>query len=266
MNRNPFRAFGRISSGAGARFAARRHHFRMIRSRARHAVHVRLDTFDREGSPSGPDDSPAESSDPRFKTLRFRLGMNGCWLEGPRRRITDTRNGAGKTSVIELVHFLLGSDWERGADPAIVDDVFILEFDLGPDQIAVSRNGRHPSRVHFHGETDFSQWPIQPERRNESLSMRVDDWNAVLGQLAFALPAEYHEDRFRPKFRGLFSYFVRRVKDGAFAHPHAIHTKQRVWDQQVAVTYLLGLDWTIPRDMELIRTKEDFAASCARHC
>ena len=197
------------------------------------------------------------SSDPRFKTLRFRPGMNVLLAEkDPAAQSTDTRNGAGKTSVIELVHFLLGAEWERGADPAIVDDVFSLEFDSGPDRVAVSRSGRHPSRVHFHGKTDFSHWPIQPERRNESLSMRVDDWNAVLGQLAFALPAQHHEDRFRPKFRGLFSYFVRRVKDGAFAHPHAIHSKQRVWDQQVAVTYLLGLDWTIPRDMERIRTKE----------
>src|SRR5438045_4991330 len=96
------------------------------------------------------------SSDPRFKTLRFRAGMNILRAEkDAAAQSTDTRNGAGKTSVIELVHFLLGADWERSADPAIVDDVFTLEFDLGPDRVAVSRTGRHPSRVHFSGNADY---------------------------------------------------------------------------------------------------------------
>jgi uncharacterized protein YydD (DUF2326 family) len=199
------------------------------------------------------------STDRSFKTLRFRKGLNVLLAEKDQAaQVTDTRNGAGKTSVIELVQFLLGAEWERVADNAIRDDLFRLEFELGKQTVTVERSGRTPGRVTFVAQNDFSDWPITPERRNGVPSLRVDDWNAVLGHFAFRLPVEHHADRFRPKFRGLFSYFARRVREGAFNKPHEIHAQQRVWDQQVAVTYLLGLDWTIPRDMEKIRVKERF--------
>jgi uncharacterized protein YydD (DUF2326 family) len=78
----------------------------------------------------------------------------------------------------------------------------------------------------------------------------------VLGELVFQLPAALHEETFRPKFRNVFSYFARRVKEGGFLDPQSIHRHQQLWDQQVCVTFLLGLDWTIPADMQRIRLKE----------
>lgn len=196
------------------------------------------------------------SSDGRFKTLLFRKGLNILLADKEEASTaTDTRNGAGKTSVVDLIHFLLGADWERSRDDAIREDSFGLEIDLAGQRLVVQRSGAKPTRVYF-GGADTSRWPIQPEQRADGLSMRVDDWNAVLGHFAFRLPIEHHDEPFRPKFRNLFSYFARRVKDGGFLDPHTNHRHQKVWDQQVCVTYLLGLDWSIPRDMERIRSKE----------
>lgn len=197
------------------------------------------------------------STDRRFKTLKFRPGLNVLLADkAATAKSTDTRNGAGKTSVIELVHFVLGGDWDRSTDPEIIEDSFGLEIELGGQLVNVRRSGSSRGRVFFSEPLDSTKWPLQPERRPEGLSIRVEDWNALLGQFCFQLPVEHHEEKFRPKFRGLFSYFARRVKVGGFLHPQAIHQQQKLWDQQVAVTYLLGLDWTIPRDMERIRAKE----------
>ena len=46
-----------------------------------------------------------------FKTLRFGPGLN-VLLADKSRGVTDrqSRNGAGKTSFVELVHFLFGGD------------------------------------------------------------------------------------------------------------------------------------------------------------
>ncbi len=63
-------------------------------------------------------------------------------------------------------------------------------------------------------------------------------------------------ERFSPTFRSLFSYFVRKENDGGFRRPQAQPSQQQFFDQQVAVAYLLGLDWTIPQDWEIVRQRE----------
>jgi uncharacterized protein YydD (DUF2326 family) len=197
------------------------------------------------------------SSLPSFRTLRFKPGLNILLADrGPSSTETDTRNGAGKTSVVDLIQFLLGGDWEKARDPALINQSFGLEFDLGGERVTVRRSGQNPTRVFFDPGTNASRWPIRPESYIGALSLRVDEWNAVLGAIVFGLPAALHEERFRPKFRGLISYFVRRVKEGAMLHPQGIHQHQKLWDQQVSIAYLLGLDWTLAREMERIRSKE----------
>ncbi|MFG2692836.1 hypothetical protein [Kitasatospora sp. NPDC048407] len=66
------------------------------------------------------------ADDRRFRTIEFRPGLNllvaGSVSDA---RATDSRNGAGKSSVIELLHFLLGARADRGqlamhAEPALL--------------------------------------------------------------------------------------------------------------------------------------------------
>jgi uncharacterized protein YydD (DUF2326 family) len=70
-----------------------------------------------------------------FKTLTFRPGLN-ILLADKSDGATDrqSRNGAGKTSLIDLIHFLFGGK----ADPdsifrseALDSSTFEVDFDLG---------------------------------------------------------------------------------------------------------------------------------------
>src|SRR3546814_18798936 len=75
----------------------------------------------------------------------------------------------------------------------------------------------------------------------------------------FGLNADPDSDeniRYRPTFRSLFSYFVRRQNSDGFLSPTQQSSKQQGWDQQVAISYLLGLDAGVPQQFQEVRTRE----------
>lgn len=205
------------------------------------------------------------SSDPTFRTLQFRAGFNLLVAEkAPTATELQSRNGAGKSSFVRLVHFLLGGSCRKGEcmflDAALRDHVFGLEFDLRGTTITVERSASRPSRVFFPRQS-FRGWPVHPKiRGRDSLpSMSNEDWKVVLGSMMFGLAVASDEERaekFIPTFRTLFPYFARLHEDGAFLEPTQVFTKQQLWNQQVAISYLMGLDWRIPQGMQLVRSRE----------
>jgi uncharacterized protein YydD (DUF2326 family) len=72
------------------------------------------------------------SPDSRFKRLRFHEGMNLLLADKTEESTSgDSRNGAGKTSLIRILRYLLGGDWNRLGLPAgvLADHVFQAELD-----------------------------------------------------------------------------------------------------------------------------------------
>jgi len=53
-----------------------------------------------------------------------------------------------------------------------------------------------------------------------------------------------------------FAYFVRRQASGAFMTPEKQATMQGTGDMQMALMFLLGLDWQIARDWQAVRDRE----------
>lgn len=204
------------------------------------------------------------SSDlPTFKSLTFRPGLN-ILLADKSAGATDrqSRNGAGKTSLVELIHFLFGANAGKDSifrSSALVGHTFEARVDLGATLVDVARSGAKPSRVVIQG--DASSWPIPP-----SLDVKTGDqiisnenWRTVLGALMFGLNANSDGDenvRYRPSFRSLFSYFVRRQNSDGFLSPTQQSSKQQGWDQQVAISFLLGLDAAVPQQFQEVRTRE----------
>ena len=195
-----------------------------------------------------------------FKPLNFRGGLNVILAEksqGASDR--QTRNRAGKSSFVEMLHFLLGGN----ADPkslfrteALESFRFGMEFDVAGQKVGVERSGKSGSKITVRAE-DTSAWPIAPAGARAPVLSNTD-WRTVLGTLVFGLSAEEQEDKeaTSPTFRSLFAYFVRRQAANAFTTPEKQADMQQLGDQQMTLMYLLGLDWSIARDWHKVRERE----------
>lgn len=200
-----------------------------------------------------------------FKTLTFKPGLNILLAdksEGANDR--QSRNGAGKTSFIELVHFLFGADARKEGifrSDALTAWTFDVAVDIAEDTISAVRSGAKPSRIMVNGPVE--KWPIPPQFDSGAglFELSNENWKANLGQLWFGLPisAGDESERYQPSFRSLFSYFVRRQNSGGFQQPMQHSGMQQAWDQQVSICYLLGLDWSIPGRFQELRAQEKVA-------
>ena len=207
-----------------------------------------------------------------FKTLTFGPGLNVI-LADKSRGATDrqSRNGAGKTSFVELVHFLLGADAKPSGifrSEALRDWTFSAAIDVGGKSCSVSRSGQKPSRIDIAGDLGNGMAASDkgpPLLRGEETSgggvhrrlLSNEQWKSTLGAAWFGLPIDDGGgERFQPTFRSLFSFVARRQEGGGFQDPTQHSTMQQLWDRQVAVCYLLGLDWTIPVRFQELRDRE----------
>lgn len=198
-----------------------------------------------------------------FKKLKLRPGLN-ILLADKSVGATDrqTRNGAGKTSLVELIHFVLGAKADKRSifrSPKLEEWSFDLDLDVSGTRLTAGRRGKKSSLIHIDG--DPSHWPVKPSLDDASglLQFENEDWKTVLGHLWFGLPARRENEdkaRFEPSFRSLFSYFARRQSAGGFLDPTRNAEKQQNWDQQVSISYLLGLDWTISQRLQELRGQE----------
>lgn len=192
-----------------------------------------------------------------FKELRFGSGLNILLAEKSEGASDkQTRNRAGKSSLVELIHFLLGANADSkslGRNKSLIDFTFGMEFELDSKLTSVERTGTAPSPVEVGGF--FETWPIQPLEKDDRHLISNTNWKLVLGELMFGL-GSYHE-AWSPSFRSLLSYFVRRERSGGFHQPMQHFRQQTLADQQVNISYLLGLDWSVPQQWQLVRDREN---------
>lgn len=195
-----------------------------------------------------------------FKTVRFGPGFNVVMADRTKESTKkDSRNGLGKSTLIEIVHFCLGG---KAGGALVAEQVkgwtFSLDLTLGGRPISVSRSTGEPRRVAVEG--DVSGWPVQPRADG---TMAVAEWTSVLGVLTFGLPVGAAEEKYRPSFRSLISYFIRRGRD-AFSSPFEHFRKQQEWDKQVCNAFLLGLSWEDARQWQLLKDRKKLVDSLKR--
>ncbi len=192
-----------------------------------------------------------------FKNLKFNPGLNVLLADRrPDSNDRRTRNAKGKTSLVEIVHFLTGADCPKDsmfrAKP-LIDSYFGMIFDVGNSRIEVSRSGRKPSEIKLRGELSG----LSLEHKGSGAgSISNSEWRGLLGGLVFGLEGAEIETKYAPTFRSLFSYFARRQRKGGFERPEKNSSMQQIGDQQTAVTFLLGLDWSIPQRWQIVRERE----------
>ncbi|MBP7588915.1 MAG: DUF2326 domain-containing protein [Thermoanaerobaculia bacterium] len=199
------------------------------------------------------------SSLPKFKGLTFHPGLNILLADTtPEATERQTRNRAGKSSLTEVMHFLLGSSVDNDSifrDAQLQEHSFGMEFDLASQSVTVERVPANAGVLELKsGES--SHWPDQPntDPQTGQALIRNSIWKDVLGRLLFGLPES--TEKFGPSFRSLLSYFIRRQSSKGFLDPFRQSEDQQLFDQQVALSYLVGLDWQIPQQWQVVRERE----------
>lgn len=184
------------------------------------------------------------SSLPTFKALKFGPGLN--ILVATRHKDSgarDTRNGTGKTSMIELVHYLLAEKRDKHDDfhkEELVEQSFEGTFKSAGKIVTISKKaGLSRDALTLNG-VDISPVDL---RRTLSVS-----W--------FQLTRDITDQFYSPTFGALFAYFARKERNGAFASPTQNSSKQLGWDMQVNLAYLFGLDWNLPQKLQIAKDKK----------
>jgi uncharacterized protein YydD (DUF2326 family) len=196
---------------------------------------------------------------PSFREVRFKPGFNVILAERVCEATDkDSRNGLGKTTLIEIIHFCLGASTKKNECLRVKELenwTFILDMSLKGKDYSIYRNTLDFSKVKIEG--DVSGWPIKPvyDEGEKKYILPVKDWNIVLGNLVFGLPVESTEKKYSPTFRSLISYFMRRGV-GAFQSPFKHYSQQKEWDIQTNNAFLLGLNWEYASEFQELKDNE----------
>ncbi len=183
------------------------------------------------------------SSLPKFKTLEFKSGLNVLLAE----KTADsgsglTRNRAGKSSMVETIHFLTGgtvSEKSPYSSKDLASATFGMEFDVGRKRVCVERDVKKRAKFKVDG-----------------VAISGEEWRQRLGAAFFGVEHDADEGGTEPSFRSMFAYFVRRQASNAFTEPFKQAVMQGTGDYQLALSYLLGLDWQIAREWQVVRERE----------
>jgi uncharacterized protein YydD (DUF2326 family) len=196
-----------------------------------------------------------------FKTLRFHAGLNILLAEqNDTSTDTETRNSSGKSSIVRIVHFLLGGVRdELFSVPALKGHSFWGDFEFNGFSFHVERRTNQSGWVFVTGSglrgLEYDEDLIDVRK------VSVASWCRWLGHAVFGLPADPNGTSFdvshAPTFRSMFPYFARRSSDIGFEYPDRFAARsQSEGNVQIALSYLFGLDWRLARDFELEREEK----------
>ncbi|GAA1664221.1 hypothetical protein GCM10009733_072470 [Nonomuraea maheshkhaliensis] len=194
------------------------------------------------------------ADDSRFKTLDFTPGLNIVVADTTSvSAATDSRNSAGKSSIIELLHFLLGArpDKHLATKKALRGIRFRLHLDWPgvPDTLRVTRIGTNPNAVELDHDVTTG---MQGQLDFGTTDIPLSEWNQLIEAALFGLKDEHDGI----SGRNLLSYYIRRVSSHAFNEPIRTHARQTEVVAASNLAYLLGLDWRLATRYREISARE----------
>lgn len=163
----------------------------------------------------------------------------------------DSRNGLGKTTLLNIIHFCFGGS-EKPNEGLRSTDLegweFTVDVVLSGERVAATRSGEMDSDIlieasdKWFNEYIVSEAPQVPEQQMMNFGGRLmvrqtklNDWKSVLGHGMYGL-----HSRSSATFRNLIAYDIRRYQ---FEKPFENFPRQSTKDIQVSNTYLLDLNW-----------------------
>ena len=194
-----------------------------------------------------------------FRTVRFEPGLNIVVADRHRAATKkDTRNGVGKSLLIDIVHYCLGSNRLTNGPQrkSLSGWNFRIDLSVGGHQLTAARSVDEPGQVVIAGDLPegLERARPAPPVGSGKRALPVVDWRRHLGTELFDLP-ETAEVPSSPTFRTLASYLLRR-HPGAYLSPLTCFARQPALDRNLQVSYLLGMNWEYGIRSAAIQTKE----------
>ncbi|MBW7872135.1 MAG: DUF2326 domain-containing protein [Ignavibacteriales bacterium] len=173
--------------------------------------------------------------------MRFNnsVGLNFILATQKNPELTDqkgkTYNGVGKSLIIAIIHFCLGSNNKEDFRTKLPGWKFILEFRIGDKHYISERSTENQSKIKLDGR-----------------EITLKEFNQTMGALLFKIP----EQTEHLTFRSLLAFFLRPRKASytSFNNPNAINNEYQI---QIINALLLGLDVKMAEEKYLLRKKEE---------
>lgn len=193
------------------------------------------------------------SSDARFKTIEFKPGRNILIADKTERSSgTDSRNGAGKSSIIEILHFILGMRTLTGSvleNKALQTDTFSLRLDWPDvaDSVTASRGLAKRSRITLAPDITAGSALVQTAG-----DATIPEWVTAIGRDLFGFPDEH----VGISARTLLGIYLRRVSQHGMDDPVKTFPTQSIAEATTNAAYLLGLDWRLAARYQQLASRE----------
>jgi uncharacterized protein YydD (DUF2326 family) len=193
---------------------------------------------------------------PSFRAVSFEDGMNVVLADtNADSDETESTNGLGKTTLLRIIHFCLGSDLAKDrclSHPDLHGVTFGLEFATPGFVCTVERSTASPKQVDV--SWDFvADLSLDAERVGDIARLGIEEWKCALSaRLAPEAKLPGEPFKFSPAFRELAYYFIRVGKD-AFVDPQTAFSGQRGPSKRIATSFLLGLNWPVQRELHQLQ-------------
>lgn len=201
------------------------------------------------------------SNHPSFKTVIFHKGYNIIVAD----RVADgqdssrkTRNGAGKSSLIEIIHFCLGAQVNRNSifkNESLAGWSFILDIEILGEKFTLERYTDFPSKIYIvQGNIELLELDCKYDKKTHSYYVNPITLNKKFLELFYGLKQE-KTDNYIPSFRELVSYNIRRGI-GGYSNPFEFFSRQTTYSKQVCNAYFLELNIAYASKFQEIKEKQ----------
>ena len=174
-----------------------------------------------------------------FKSVRFNEGLNVVIAE--RQQNSDekkTVNSRGKSTLISIINFCLGSDASRSS--ICIDELkewsFTIDITLLNGRVRATRHVDNPKYIFLDGKIE--NWKIVPEFDGDTnkFFLSIEKWRQILGSYFFDI-----SQKSSMSFRSVISYFIRSGND-AYSRPLKFFASQPDNVAHIYNAFFVGLN------------------------
>lgn len=200
------------------------------------------------------------SSLPDFRTATFAPVGLGVVLanRGEDSDDTESTNGLGKSTLLRIIHFVLGGDFNKKsalAHDELAGVTFGVDLEIDNAIHSIRRNTSAADFV-IVDVALVATLPIDFERSGEEAKLSLETWRLALSMLFTPETRKDLGDAFSPNFRDIVIYLIRLGKE-AFTDPDTAYGNQKGPPKRLAVSYLLDMNWEVQRRLQSLLADRD---------